>query len=275
MKSILFFILVVSLAACRPHPKADVSHSKSMLTPSLASEIETQFRSRDINGCFILHDLEQDTTLFYNPDRAGELFLPASTFKILNSLIALECKVVRDENEMFKWDGKKRQIDSWNQDHNMKTGFKNSVVWLYQEIARRIGKDRMQAYVDSAKYGNMQIGNNIDDFWLVGDLRISPNQQVEFLKLLIKEDLPFQHKNISIVKKIMEEDKGDRYIFRAKTGWADYGTPVGWYVGYLELENKTYIFVNNLEIKKNEDARARKEITREIFKTAFDIDLNI
>lgn len=245
------------------------------MNSNLLKEMERSFEKRMISGCFILYDLEEDTSMIYNVERSEQMFLPASTFKILNSLIALECEVVKDELEVIKWDGKKRQISVWNQDHNMKSGIKYSVVWFYQELARRIGEDRMQAYVDSVQYGNRQIGKHIDDFWLVGDLRISPKQQIEFLKKLIAEDLPFQKNNIKVVKEILVEDSNETYVFRAKTGWADYGTPVGWYVGYIELKGKTYVFANNLEIRGNQDARARKEIAKEIFKSAFNVDLNI
>ena len=276
MKLLSFLTFIVCLYSCSNISKKDATEIvKSALSPSLLDEIEVTFKKKDINGCFILHDVDLDTSLIYNVFRSKQKFLPASTFKILNSLIALECEVVADEYEVIPWDSVERQISIWNRDHNMKTGIKYSVVWFYQELARRIGEDRMQAYVDSVGYGNQHIGKHVDDFWLVGDLRISPLDQVEFVKRFIKEDLPFQKENIETVKEILIEDSNEAYIFRAKTGWADYGIPVGWYVGYIELDGKTYVFVNNIEINSSEDARSRKEITKEIFRAAFDIDLKI
>ena len=190
-------------------------------------------------------------------------------------MIALQCEVIKDENEVIKWDSVPRSIPIWNQDHNMRTGIKNSVVWFYQEVARRIGEDQMQSWVDSVGYGNQQIGKKIDNFWLVGDLRITPMEQLDFLKRFIAEELPFDKEVIKTVKDILVEDKGEGYTLRAKTGWADFGTPVGWYVGYLELDGNTYVFVNNIEIRDSDDAEARKEITREVFHKVFDIELNI
>ena len=247
----------------------------SVLYPGLISEIEASFSKRNIIGCFILYDLQNDTSIIYNQDRVKQKFLPASTFKILNSLIALECEVIKDENELIQWDSIERSVPVWNQDHTMTTGIKNSVVWFYQELARRVGGERMQLWVDSVSYGNQQIGKNMDDFWLVGDLRISPLQQVEFLKKFVTEDLPFREDIIKTVKEILIEDKTDAYVFRAKTGWATFGIPVGWYIGYIEINEDAYIFVNNIEIRDSADAKERKEITKEVFNEVFNIDLNI
>lgn len=276
MRLISFFSLLFAFTGCFNSSKTDeVSSYSSIFNPELITKIEASFVKRNIKGCFILYDFNKDTSIVYNKQRASKSFLPASTYKILNSLIALECKVIEDENEIIEWDGVEHSVPVWNQDHNMRTGIKNSVVWLYQEMARKIGKEQMQKWVDSVGYGNQNIGNNIDDFWLVGNLRISPKEQVEFLKKLIKDDLPFHNENIQIVKEILIEDQKDNYTFRAKTGWADFGTPVGWYVGYIEIDGNTFVFINNIEIQSNEDAKARKEITKEVFKAAFKLDLDI
>lgn len=276
MRLLIFLAVLIVLSGCSNYSKKEESsRNSSLMHPDIVSKIEASFSKRNINGCFILYDLKNDSSVIYNAKRARQKFLPASTFKILNSLIALECEVINDENELIQWDSVERSIPVWNQDHNMKTGIKNSVVWFYQELARRIGERRMQLWVDSVGYGNQKIGNNIDDFWLVGELRITPMEQVRFLKKLIAEDLPFKKDVIKTVKEILIEDKDDRYTFRAKTGWADYGTPVGWYVGYIEIDGRAYAFVNNSEIRDNTDAQARKEITKEVFKAVFNIDLNI
>lgn len=276
MRILKFIAVIIALSGCSNFSKNEkTSITSSVLYPGLISKIEASFSRRNINGCFILYDLQNDTSVIYNQDRANQKFLPASTFKILNSLIALECEVIMDENEVILWDSVERSFSIWNQDHTLKTGIKNSVVWFYQELARRIGEERMQKWVDSVGYGNQQISKEIDNFWLVGDLRISPLEQVEFLKKFIVEDLPFQDDIIKTVKEILIVDKTDAYVLRAKTGWATFGIPVGWYIGYIKIKGDTYIFVNNIEIRDSTDARARKEITREVFKAIFNIDLSI
>jgi len=273
-----FFLLICVAFSCSKPAKKNITAAldeNHVLNNTLSHKIDSSFLHHGINGCFILHDLKRDTSIIYNKSRVGQAFLPASTFKILNSLIGLECGAIRDIDEVIPWDGIDRPIPSWNRDHTMRSAIKFSVVWFYQELARRIGEGQMQKWVDSVGYGNHNIGKEIDDFWLVGDLRITPMEQITFLKKLILEELPFKKANILAVREILIEDQNDQYVFRAKTGWADFGQGIGWYVGYIEIRDDTFIFVNNVDINKNEDARARKSIVKEILDYAFQIDLNI
>jgi beta-lactamase class D len=266
------------LSSCINSTKKEIKGSEDSIlifTDSTYTIIEEAFRKRGINGCFIMHDVENDTSIIYNQPRTVQQFLPASTYKIPNSLIALECRVIKDENEIIPWDSVGRFVPAWNKYHNLRTGIKYSVVWFYQELARRIGVVRMQNWVDRIKYGNMNIGDEIDSFWLVGELRITPMEQLHFLKKFSEGDLPFNKEHINTVQEILIEDRNDQYVFRAKTGWADKGQPIGWYIGYIVYDGKTFIFVNNIDIKSNEDAKARKAIVREVFKELFNIDLKV
>jgi beta-lactamase class D len=260
-----------------PQTKSTVEQSEQLvvLSDTTLDMIRHTFEKRGVNGCFMLRDISKDTSLVYNPDRAKEPFLPASTFKIANSLIALECKAVKGVNEVIAWDGKERVVPAWNADHTMRTAIRYSVVWYYQELARRIGETQMDKWVKKLKYGNQTIGPKIDDFWLVGDLRITPEQQIDFLERLIRNDLPVKQKNIDMVKEILVEENNERYTLRGKTGWADFGTPVGWYVGWLDLGANSYIFVLNMDIVEPGEHIFRKEITREILNEIFQIDLGI
>ncbi|HVO76132.1 MAG TPA: class D beta-lactamase [Ignavibacteriaceae bacterium] len=237
---------------------------------------EKFYKEKNIYGCFLLYDLNSDKYLVYNKERIDSEYIPASTFKIFNSLAGLECGAVKDENEIIKWDGVHRDIESWNRDHNMRTAFRNSVVWFYQEIARRIGYERMRKYINLTGYGNKDIDGGIDLFWLQGDLRITPVQQIEFLVKLYKDSLPFSKRTMDIVKEIMILEQNENYILRVKTGWGmRLDKQVGWYVGYVETakpEKNLYFFVNNIDIKKDGDADARELITREILRRLKIID---
>src|SRR5207302_1318723 len=122
---------------------------------------------------------------------SGQAMLPASTFKIPNSVIALETGVVGDpDKDVFKWDGVVRSIEGWNRDHTLRSAIAASAVPVYQEIARRIGAERMQKYVDLFEYGNRDIGGGVDQFWLTGNLRIDPIQQIDFVDRLRREAQP-------------------------------------------------------------------------------------
>lgn len=154
-------------------------------------------------GCFILYDNQTHEYYKYNESRCAERFLPASTFKIPNSLIGLETGVITDENFVIKWDSTKRSIKEWNQDQTLSTAMKYSVVPYYQEFARRVGKDTMQNYLDRFNYGNKIIGEQIDRFWLDNSLKISADEQIEFLKKFYGYQLPVSKRSIDIVKNII------------------------------------------------------------------------
>ncbi len=215
-------------------------------------------------GAFVLYDLSGNRIVRYNPERCAAGFLPASTFKIMNSLIGLETGVIPDEAYVMKWDGTKYDIPAWNQDHTLKTAIQNSVVWYYQELARRVGKERMQRYVDLAGYGNQDISGQIDTFWLEGGLRISAEEQIGFLKRLYENDLPFSQRSMNIVKDILVLEKTESYRLSGKTGSVQRVPPrMGWFVGYLEAGDKVYVFATNVA---DSDGVKAQEITRSILR---------
>lgn len=150
----------------------------------------------------MLYDPQTDKYVFYNPNQFEQTFSPASTYKICNSLIGLETGVIKDENFVIPWDSVTRQNPNWNSDHDLKTAFKNSTVWYYQELARRVGRQQMKYWLDKANYGNADTSGGIDKFWLTGGLRISPKQQIDFLKRLHDNKLPFSQRSVDIVKKL-------------------------------------------------------------------------
>jgi beta-lactamase class D len=229
------------------------------------------FRASGVEGSILIVDLKGDRVYQHNPQgnpqRNAQPMLPASTFKILNALIALETGVVRDELAVLTWDGIERPGPGWNRDLNLKEAMRLSAVWFYQVLARRIGHGRMQEWVSRVGYGNQKIGGpaDIDRFWLEGALRITPEQQVQFLRRLYQNELPFSARTMAIVKEMMVLEQTPNYTLRGKTGWAGFGAQgpqVGWLVGYLEQGGSVYIFATNVDIQKPEDARARMALTR-------------
>ena len=251
-------LLALLLAACT-EPKSPVFDE--------VQEFARYFEEESATGTFVLYDLETNLYQVHDITRARKQFIPASTFKIPNSLIALETGALADTSTVLPWDGQERMIAAWNRDHSMTTAFPNSVVWFYQEAARRIGEERMQDYMNRMGYGNRNIEGGIDVFWLTGDLRISAMEQIDLLVRLSKDDLPFSKSTLEAVKGIMIEEKEHGYVLRAKTGWAG---SVGWYVGYIEREGGDYFFALNMDMDRMEQAASRKSIARSIM---HDLDL--
>lgn len=236
----------------------------------IRKDLHAYLEEYNVEGSFSLYDLTRDTYILSSEPLFDAEYIPASTFKICNSLIGLETGVITDEKFVIPWDGVERSIPSWNADQDLQTAYKNSTVPYYQELARRVGGSRMYEWLNKVRYGNMDTSGGIDLFWLNGGMRVAPRQQLEFLKNLHSENLPFSNRTMNIVKKIMIEEETPSYQLRSKTGWGEQeGTSVGWYVGYVITKQKdVYFFATCIQSTNPDDqfARNRKLITRRILK---------
>ena len=260
-KSTLLFLTltIFGLNACKQQPDSEIRE-----------DFKKYYDQFKVEGSFVLYDPQVDKYVFYNQEQFNKSYSPASTFKICNSLIGLETGVIKDENFVIPWDSVVRQNTNWNTDHNLKNAFKNSTVWYYQELARRVGGQKMKYWLDKSNYGNADTSGGIDKFWLTGGLSISPKQQIDFLKRLHDNKLPFSQRSMDIVKGIMIARDTLNYVVRAKTGWGGKDNmDIGWYVGYLETKDKVYYFANCIQSKdfSNKDfANARIDIVYLILK---------
>jgi beta-lactamase class D len=235
----------------------------------ILKDFSKYFKKYNIKGCFILFDKNKKEYIKYDTNRCKERFSPASTFKIPNSLIGLETEVIKDENYVIKWDSIKTWNPDWNKDHDLKTAIKNSTVWYYQELARRTGPEKMKDFIEKIDYGNKKISGEIDKFWLNDSLKISPDEQIEFLKRFYDESMPFSKRSYEIVKRIIIREDSIEYKLRGKTGWAIIDkTNIGWYIGYIEKDKNVYFFVTNIETDKSDESFPawRIEITKLILK---------
>ncbi len=253
MRILLFVFTLMSVGSI--YPQSDTAF------------VEKYFQNHA--GAFVLFDMSSGKYFRYNKQRCAERFTPASTFKIPNSLVGLETKVIPDENFVIKWDGIERPVKEWNRDHTLASAIKYSVVPYYQELARRVGKERMQKYLDEFDYGNQKIGERIDYFWLDNSLKISADEQIEFLKKFYGYKLPVSKRSIDIVKKILPKEEFSKSVLRVKTGGGEKedGTYIGWLVGYVEKGNNVYLFAFNVDGKSFDEVRnLRDTAPKEILK---------
>jgi beta-lactamase class D len=242
---------------------ANVAPQRSEIRDSLAK----RFADEDTAGTFVGYKTDDYLIIASDKDRSGQAFLPASTYKIPNSLIALETGVVGDpDRDVFKWDGVKRSIEAWNQDHTMRSAIAASAVPVYQEIARRIGAERMQKYVDLFEYGNRNIGGGIDQFWLTGELRIDPIQQIDFVDRLRRGVLPVGKRSQDLVRDILPVTKAGDAVIRTKTGLlgAEFGKPsLGWVVGWTENGSAQTVFALNMDIREPRHVASRMKLAQQ------------
>ena len=220
------------------------------------------FKKHEVDGTLVAYSLSKNQYYVYNEERSNKKFSPASTFKIINSLIALNESVIRDQDEIIKWEGTIYKYPLWNRDQTLHSAFQSSCVWFYQELARRIGRERYLRYFSKIKYGELLEPFNLTTFWLDNSLRISAYEQVEFLKLLYQENLPFRSEHFSTLKKIMKVDNSNFDTY-AKTGWTG---EVGWYVGYTNVSSDIYLFALNLDISEESNLPIRQVVMEDFFK---------
>jgi beta-lactamase class D/D-alanyl-D-alanine dipeptidase len=226
------------------------------------------FDAAGVTGGMYIYDLRKNKFTVYDRKRFDTGFVPASTSKIIHSLIFLDSGAVKDENEVIKWDGVKRRIDAWNQDHSLKTALQVSAYWFYVEASKRISRETMEKYYTASGYGNHDTEGYGGAYWIDGKLRVTPREQLEFLVRFYENRLPYKPQALATVKEILVNEKTDKYTLRGKTGWSDAFDPqIGWWIGYVERGDNVYFFATELDIKKDEDAAKRKEITNQVLKS--------
>lgn len=215
-------------------------------------ELGRHFEAEKVTGTFVLFDVAKDTMVVFNRPRAEERFVPASTFKIVNSLIGLKVGAVRDVDEVLPYGGKPQQIAAWEKDMSLRDGIRVSNVPVFQELARRIGLPRMAENVKAFGYGNQDVGTVVDRFWLDGPLKISAIEQADFLARLAGGKLPVDAKDVAAVEAITLFE--DSKTLHAKTGWQP---PIGWWVGWGRKGDALFTFALNIDIPNATDAPKR------------------
>ena len=230
---IIIIIFVINIIGCSVN-KAKIDNS-----------LKKYFDSAKVDGSFSMVNNQTGAVTVYNMQLDTQRFLPASTFKIVNSLIGLETGRITDEKMLIKWDGIKRWNTDWNKDLTMEEAFKFSAVNYYQEVARRIGRDTMKQWIDTLHYGNMNISGPIDSFWLNNTLKISPDEQLGLVKKLYFDKLPFSKRAQQIVRDVMLQENNTQYKLSYKTGWGfdEKENAIGWIVGWIEENRHVYFFV--------------------------------
>jgi beta-lactamase class D len=235
-------------------------------------DLSRYFKGYD--GCFVLYDVEAGSYTYSSEAEAFQRLAPCSTFKIVNSLIGLETRVVADENVVFAWDGTRYPLDAWNRDLSMAEAIKVSAYWYYQRVARSVGAERMQGFLDRLGFGNRDISGGIDQFWQQSSLKISPREWVDTLKRIRAYDLPFSRRNVDLLKKIIRQDEKGGATLYGKTGSGtseagfdlrpDSKIVSGWFVGLVESGRGAYCFATHIGAASGATGAKAREISLRI-----------
>lgn len=257
-QAFLFIVCAFSFNAC------------SVNKAKIDNNLKKYFDTRNVTGSFSMLNNATGGVTVYNMELDTMRYLPASTFKIVNTLIGLETGAITDDSMVIRWDGVRREVKEWNKNLNLPTAFKVSSVPYFQEVARRIGKDSMQQWINHLGYGNMVVSDPIDSFWLNNQLKISPDEQLGLMKKLYFDQLPFRKSTHQTVRNMMLQEDNTLYRLSYKTGWGfnEKNESIGWVVGWIEENTHVYFFVT---LVKSDDPEidmptVRMNITRDILK---------
>lgn len=256
---ILSICFVISACVSNPH-RGHLEHQSLRET-----EIPLLFNQAQTQAVLVTYDGSQFKRYGNDLKRAELQYIPASTFKMLNALIGLQHHKVTS-TEIFKWNGEKRSFSAWERDMTLAEAMQASAVPVYQELARRIGLELMQKEVKRVGFGNAKVGTQVDNFWLLGPLKITPEQEAKFAYQLAMKTLPFDTSVQQQVKEMLYvESRGESRLY-AKSGWGmDIEPQVGWYTGWVEQPNgKITAFSLNMQMHQGDDPTERKRLTLDV-----------
>ena len=250
---------------------------------------------KNYDACFLIYSAtEKKIVSEYNPaNRCNQRLAPDSTFKIALSLMAFNQGII-NQKTVFQWDGLKGNFADWNRDQTPSSWFTYSVVWVSQNLTHRLGLTRIKHYLDAFNYGNKDFNgdpgkhNGLAYAWLSSSLKISAFEQLTFLTEIINKELPLSpHAVDSTLENMYLGTLKNGYKYYGKTGAGIHGRNErdphpsklrdGWFVGFVEDDDKKYIFVSNLTDKiipddenKTYGSQILKPIVLELLNIYFD-----
>lgn len=231
-------------------------------------DLDATIKKYAVAGTFVLFEPDRDRFTLVNRQRAETRYIPASTFKVANSLIALETGVVASVDEIIPYGGKPQPFPDWQHDMPMREAIRLSAVPIYQELARRIGLEAYRTWLQRLGYGNQIPGNFVDRFWLDGPLQISAIEQAEFIAHLARHELPVARYIQDIVQSIILNEHTDDFTLYGKTGWCTECNPqLGWWVGWTVKNKRIFAFALNIDIGSVADLPKRLQLGKSLLTT--------
>jgi beta-lactamase class D len=225
LNSILFFVLLSFQACTVNNVRED-------------DGIGDVFKANKVTGTFGMFDNSRGDFTIYDLDRFKKPVSPAQTFHIFSALVALHTGKLADDSSMVVG------LDSASTPLSLSTAFKNNDDAHFKTIANLIGKDTLKFWMDTVKYGNKKIGNEVTQFWMNDSLTISPDEQLGLIKRLYFRQHPFRASVQEQVKKMMLVVNNAQYQMAYQLGVVVRGDKKqAWVVGWIEENRHVYPFI--------------------------------
>ena len=248
----LFAFVILSINGC------------SVNKAKIDNDLKSFFDDKKVDGCFTMLDNATGEITVYNMGLDTMRFLPAETFDVLNGMIALHTGVLTDEKMSLSI----LNLDSNNtsKNSNITEAFKSNSLPFFQQVAKNIGHDTLQNWVDSVSYGNKKLGEQVDQSWINNTIKISPDEQLGFMKRLYFEQLPFRKSVQTSMKDLMVVNDNTDYKLSYKTGAGknEKNENIGWMIGWIEENRHVYFFVTLLQSTTEELNKNSVNITNSI-----------
>jgi beta-lactamase class D len=188
-----------------------------------------------------------------NAPRCATRFVPCSTFKVPLALMALDHGLIT-ERSRFKWDRKPHQYASWNHDQTTASWLSESVVWVSQLLAPKLGRAWLHDDLAGYGFGDANVSGAIDGFWLTSygppTLHISADEQIAFWRRIENGTLPVKHTALVALRHVLPtqtDAAGDVLTGKTGSGYLPNGRQLGWFVGTIKANHHTYALACNLE----------------------------
>ncbi len=267
----MFLLTVTSLVLLAFIPVMSVNASSSSFYPFYPEHM----KQLDLDSCFygyegsfILYEVNSHQYFIYNQKAGTTRISPDSTYKIYSALCALEQGVITPGSSYMKWDGSAFPFEAWNQDQNLNTAMSRSVNWYFKALDEKSGISALKSYTRQLEYGNQDLSGGIGSYWLESSLKISPVEQVELLTRLCQGTLPFQPDHMKAVKDSLYISDSQGVSLYGKTGTGNInGKDInGWFIGFAQSQDETYVFSTNIQSDKSANGRTAAAITLDILK---------
>lgn len=217
-------------------------------------------------GSFTLYNPSDDSWQIYNPEDSRTRISPDSTYKLYNSLFALETGIISSKDSSMAWNKMTYPFDAWNQDQNLDSAMKNSVNWYFQNLDQKMGLPVIEKYISQINYGNQDLSGGLSEYWVESSLKISPVEQVELLKKLYYNEFGFSEESIETVKNSMLISKNDEFTLYGKTGTGSIEDKDcnGWFIGFIERDGSASFFATNIQGEDGASGRLASKISQEV-----------
>lgn len=244
------------------------SRSSYRLRAQYVEEVDLSSYFQGYEGSFVFYDTHADQFHIYNPKAALKRVSPDSTYKIYSALTALEAGVITPDSTAQRWDGTNQPFEAWNQDHTLSSAMKNSVNWYFNVLDGQSGLEKLQHSLNSIHYGNEDLSGGLSTYWAESTLKISPVEQVELLARLASGNLPFKPENLQAVKESLFLTKSGCVSLYGKTGTGAVNNKDinGWFIGFIQSSQNTYVFAVNLQGDDCANGAAAGEIALDILR---------